>query len=144
MNRLAVVTIALLILSGCGGRQPAAEDDPTLELERMAGDFPRLVGAARCENVAQCRSIGIGAKPCGGPWDYLIYSILDTDVKLLNERVTAARAPSPRARSTPSPSSGASTDGAWTSRTLPHRKPFIHECSFEPRGAGGFPSRRSP
>ncbi len=87
MNRLAIVTIALLILSGCGGRQPAAEDDPTLELERMAGDFPHLVGAARCENVAQCRSIGIGAKPCGGPWDYLIYSILDTETGLLEARV---------------------------------------------------------
>ena len=87
MSRLAVVTIALLILSGCGGRPPAAEDDPTLELERMAGDFPRLVGAARCENVAQCRSIGIGAKPCGGPWDYLIYSILDTETGLLEARV---------------------------------------------------------
>ena len=87
MNRLAVATIALLILSGCGGRPPAAEDDPTLELERMAGDFPRLVGAARCENVAQCRSIGIGAKSCGGPWDYLIYSILDIETGLLEARV---------------------------------------------------------
>jgi len=87
MNRLAILTIVLLILSGCGGRPPAAEEDPTLELEHMAGDFPRLVGAARCENIAQCRSIGIGAKPCGGPWDYLIYSILDTETGLLEARV---------------------------------------------------------
>jgi hypothetical protein len=87
MDRLAMLLIALAILSGCGGRQPAAAEDPSLELERMAGDFPRLVGAARCENVAQCRYIGIGAKSCGGPWDYLIYSILGTDTDLLESRV---------------------------------------------------------
>ena len=87
MTRLAIATIALLILSGCGGHPRAAEEDPTLELERMAGDFPPLVGNARCENVAQCRSIGIGAKPCGGPWDHLIYSILGTDTDLLESRV---------------------------------------------------------
>lgn len=47
------------------------------------------IGEARAAKVSQCRFIGVGAKPCGGPWNYLVYSTMQTDetgfIKLVNE-----------------------------------------------------------
>ncbi len=42
-----------------------------------------LIGEARCESHAQCRTIGVGAKPCGGPATYLAWSTRDTNEKAL-------------------------------------------------------------
>ena len=48
-------------------------------LRRMRAAIMELVGEARCEDAEQCRFVGLGAKPCGGPWEYLVYSIAQTD-----------------------------------------------------------------
>ena len=46
-----------------------------------------LIGEARCEQQAQCRTIGVGAKPCGGPAAYRAWSTRDTDEKALRRVV---------------------------------------------------------
>lgn len=38
-----------------------------------------LIGEPTCADVSQCRAIAFGAKPCGGPWQYLVYSTAITD-----------------------------------------------------------------
>jgi hypothetical protein len=47
----------------------------------------RLVGDATCSDVSQCRTIAFGAKPCGGPWQYLVYSSAITDSAALTAAV---------------------------------------------------------
>lgn len=54
-----------------------------------------LIGAARCEVDAQCRTLAIGHKACGGPEAYLAWSVSDTDAAALN-RAAAAYAESRR------------------------------------------------
>lgn len=44
------------------------------ELQAMYQDILQLVGQAKASSVAQCRVVGLGAKPCGGPQSYLVYS----------------------------------------------------------------------
>ncbi|MCT6698390.1 hypothetical protein [Rheinheimera sp. 4Y26] len=44
------------------------------ELQAMYQDIVQLVGSAKASSVAQCRVVGLGAKPCGGPQSYLVYS----------------------------------------------------------------------
>jgi|GEM_PF-163207 len=44
------------------------------ELQSMYQDIVQLVGQAKASTVAQCRVVGLGAKPCGGPQSYLVYS----------------------------------------------------------------------
>lgn len=44
------------------------------ELQAMYQDIVQLVGQAKASSVAQCRVVGLGAKPCGGPQSYLVYS----------------------------------------------------------------------
>jgi hypothetical protein len=38
-----------------------------------------LIGELRCERVEHCRALPLGAKPCGGPWRYVVFSTLTTD-----------------------------------------------------------------
>lgn len=35
---------------------------------------------ARCNNIVNCRVIGLGARPCGGPEEYIPFSIWDTRI----------------------------------------------------------------
>jgi hypothetical protein len=50
------------------------------EVESMRGN-------AVCANRSECRAIGYGAKPCGGPSGYLVYSTRDTNAALLESKV---------------------------------------------------------
>ena len=45
-----------------------------------------LVGDA-CGAIEDCRYYAIGAKPCGGPWNYIIYATTTTDSAALAERI---------------------------------------------------------
>jgi hypothetical protein len=38
--------------------------------------------------VSQCKLIGFGSKPCGGPWSFLLYSTANTDEARLKELVS--------------------------------------------------------
>ncbi len=37
------------------------------------------IGNAEASDLAECRSLAFGSKPCGGPWSYLVYSSTDSD-----------------------------------------------------------------
>lgn len=47
------------------------------ELKALHNDIVQLAGKAQATEVAQCRVVGVGAKACGGPQSYLVYSTLD-------------------------------------------------------------------
>ena len=46
------------------------------ELEQQARALARTDGCSRAE---QCAAAPMGAKPCGGPWSYLVYCKATTD-----------------------------------------------------------------
>jgi hypothetical protein len=60
---------------------PATPLDPRTgaTLPDLRAEVMRLIGDASCNDVSQCRTIAFGAKPCGGPWQYLVYSTAITD-----------------------------------------------------------------
>lgn len=51
-----------------------------------------MVSDAQCANSADCRFIPYGAKPCGGPWEYLIYCVSAIDSSKLDSLVALHRA----------------------------------------------------
>ena len=55
---------------------PAAD---TSDLASLRSDVRSLIGDAACTHISQCRLIAFGAKPCGGPRQFLVYSIAATD-----------------------------------------------------------------
>src|SRR5947207_15997329 len=62
---------------------------------------PDLVGDAACSSDGQCRTIGVGAKACGGPQAYLAWSTQRTDENALRaavERDAAAQRKEAEAR----------------------------------------------
>ena len=42
-----------------------------------------VIGSARCNNDAQCKSIGIGSRPCGGPDYYVAWSTTTGSTRVL-------------------------------------------------------------
>lgn len=89
---------AAALLAGCASGQtapatvPAANDDDTAAtLARLRA----LSAAATCSSGAQCRTVALGAKACGGPEAYLPWSSADpaagAQVAALAAQYTAAR-----------------------------------------------------
>jgi hypothetical protein len=39
-----------------------------------------MIDGARCNNIVNCRILALGSRPCGGPEEFVAYSIWDTQV----------------------------------------------------------------
>lgn len=70
------------------GEQRTEEGDRA-QLERMRQEIDMLLGDAAAASIADCRYAGLGSKPCGGPWAYIVYSVSSTDSTALAERLKA-------------------------------------------------------
>ena len=57
------------------------------ELKALYNDIVQLAGKAQATDVAQCRVVGVGAKACGGPQSYLVYSTLNGNETELLQKV---------------------------------------------------------
>ena len=59
---------------------PVAQGAPALSVKALAkqgntlDQIRALIGNAACSDASQCRTLPIGARPCGGPEGYLAYS----------------------------------------------------------------------
>jgi hypothetical protein len=67
---------------------PVPADSAEVQADKASLDVLRAevraqLGDPTCTETAQCRTIPFGAKPCGGPWSYLVYSVATTDSALL-------------------------------------------------------------
>jgi len=79
--RLAGLTL-LLASSACRSDAPHAADPPAAAPGGTAALFARIEAArgdAACDTDAQCHSIGVGNKACGGPESYLAWSSKNDD-----------------------------------------------------------------
>jgi hypothetical protein len=59
----------------------------TTDLADLRSKIRTLVGDAACTSASQCRLVAYGSKPCGGPWQYLVYSTTTTDSTALEVAV---------------------------------------------------------
>lgn len=77
------------------GEQPVEEEEQRTEegdrarLMEMRREIDALIGDAAGASIADCRYAGLGSKPCGGPWEYIVYSVGSTDSTALTARLTA-------------------------------------------------------
>ena len=74
---LFVLSVTGVALPGFGDAVAAGDD--AAEAKRLRGEITEAIGDARCRNLVNCRVVGLGARPCGGPEEYVAYSIWDTD-----------------------------------------------------------------
>ena len=65
--------------------RPQAPSTPSLDESWQAVE--RAIGDARCDVDSQCRTVGVGNKPCGGPERWLAWSAMVTDDSELHRRI---------------------------------------------------------
>jgi hypothetical protein len=92
-HTLRLAAASLLILSACAGAHQSAPapDSSTAGLWQQIQAANTNLG---CDNDSQCHSIGVGAKSCGGPENYLAWSSKNSNgakLKSLVELHSAAR-----------------------------------------------------
>lgn len=74
-----------IILSACSGERYLAYERAGVD-QRYQVVYD-LTQDLSCTDSTVCLSIGIGSKPCGGPWSYLVYSSETVDQEELNAAV---------------------------------------------------------
>jgi len=84
LHRLIAPLLALAALNSCAQTPPAS---PAAEPEsaRLARELRTLIGPAACSTDAQCRTVAVGAKACGGPGGYWAWSSTGTDETRLRD-----------------------------------------------------------
>lgn len=96
MKALLMATLPALLIA-CGSHQaatppPAAEfAADTARLAALWNEIQALADASRCSADRHCRALPLGAKPCGGPWAYLIYSQEDAGLPQLRAKMREHR-----------------------------------------------------
>ncbi len=66
-----------------------SEEDDQARLKEMFDEIVEYIGTPYCSGEVDCRYIGVGSKPCGGPWMYLVYSASTVDIDHLESLVSA-------------------------------------------------------
>lgn len=64
-----------------------APDDQ--KLASLATEIETLAKNKSCSGGNDCKVIGMGARPCGGPSKFIIYALSKTDEKQLTDKITA-------------------------------------------------------
>jgi hypothetical protein len=76
-NTTPVATMKGPVLSApMSGSNPARPSTPTgpINTTSLMRDIAAEIGDAACDTDAQCRTLGVGAKACGGPEGYVAWS----------------------------------------------------------------------
>ena len=84
--RAAATLELLLFTAGAGFSMAHAATDSAARSTGSLAAIAELIGDARCDSDAQCRTIAVGANPCGGPDAYLPWSTQRTDAAALKAR----------------------------------------------------------
>lgn len=77
-RRAAAGLLFSLALAACASETPRAPAAPASAAATLA-QITTEIGDAACSSAAQCRSLAIGAKSCGGPERYLAWSTQRSD-----------------------------------------------------------------
>lgn len=71
-----LVVFSLLLLLACSKQnQNTTTDEPTaVVLAQKKAEILNYINSFPCSAAVGCSSIAFGDKPCGGPWEYLVFS----------------------------------------------------------------------
>jgi hypothetical protein len=74
MKLLAVIMTLVAVFGPFDCDTQRSQERDLAKLTEMEAQIDALIGEAKCTDGAQCKVVVFGAKPCGGPWKYKIYS----------------------------------------------------------------------
>ena len=80
-----ILTSFLIFITSC--EEISTDNFDNLSIDEVAQLIDQEVGNAPAESLSSCSVLAIGAKPCGGPWGYLVYSKEESDTERLKQLV---------------------------------------------------------
>lgn len=83
--RRLVVSLVVFLAFSCGKDSVAEQDSE--RLRQLEQEILAFIQDKACTGDRVCGTIAFGAKPCGGPWKYLVYSLKAADVATLEQKV---------------------------------------------------------
>ena len=88
LSKFVLVPLCLLLFSTqCEDDiPPITQESEAQELAFLKAEIEDFANTSVCGDTFECKFIGFGSKPCGGPWSYLVYST-SIDVEDLENRV---------------------------------------------------------
>lgn len=87
MQRWAVCLMVMTIACATAPADAGGKSRNRERLEALAKKIRTEVATPKADRVAQCRAAAFGAKPCGGPWRYVVYSTKVSDAKKLESMI---------------------------------------------------------
>ena len=74
----------ILLMFNCNATENDQERDKQ-ELDKLSKEIHAIADNSVCSDEYTCKYIGMGAKPCGGVWGYLVYSTSVNEEDLLEK-----------------------------------------------------------
>lgn len=74
---IASLATSTLLLSGCAST-PASNNNQQTDLSGFNSELNSIVSDNSCTASFQCKVLEVGARACGGPSKYVVYSTLNT------------------------------------------------------------------
>jgi hypothetical protein len=84
--RILSIALAIAALASACNEEPTREDE-SAALQLRSQEILSYAKSGVCTDSSTCRYIGLGSKPCGGPWKFIIYST-SLDTTRLHQMIT--------------------------------------------------------
>jgi hypothetical protein len=84
--------VLLLLCLACGSCTWPASAQEQASAATLLTQIREAIGPAPCTQTAQCKTLAVGAKACGGPEAYMAWSTSHTDATRLNALAARHRA----------------------------------------------------
>ena len=90
MKKVLKMVAILVLFQSFQCEEDVVERDQATELAQLQNEkqvILEYVASIPCEATIGCDYMALGSKPCGGPWEYLVYSNA-VDIAYLTDLVT--------------------------------------------------------
>jgi len=64
----------ILLMFNCESSNKNNQERDKQELDKLSKEIHSIADSSVCSDEYTCKYMGLGAKPCGGYWSYLVYS----------------------------------------------------------------------
>lgn len=126
----------MLALAGALQGVMACSAPPQPPSAALMNRITETIGDAACDETEQCRVIGVGHKPCGGPSGYLAWSTQGTDAAALQAAVQAQAAAQQRENEASGMRSTCSIVPAPSASCRPRASDGRKTCQLDPASRG--------
>ena len=72
--KLFFTLLSFLVINCDDSENLTLQETKKQEIDKLKVEIKAMADASICSEEFTCYSVGIGAKPCGGFWEYIVYS----------------------------------------------------------------------